>query len=256
MMIRWIPVLLLAQLTAYADGTLSDDIRISSDALGYDLQYRVYLPEGHESLGDLPVIYVTDGPGYIQQGKMPRVLNRLIQRGSIEPVIAVFVDARDPDNLDVNRRNQQFFCNAEYLRFFEDELIPTIAASYPAALNRERRYILGVSFGALNAACFGLGGYRTFGGIAMQSPAMHPLPGLLPAYEKSPRLPLRVFLSTGDRNDNEYTARRFRTILRDKGYDLQFKEVRGEHNWDNWRPLVYDVLEFFFETEEQEASAR
>ena len=29
-----------------ADGKLSSDIRISSDSLGYDLQYRVYEPEG------------------------------------------------------------------------------------------------------------------------------------------------------------------------------------------------------------------
>ena len=30
----------------FADGDLSDNIRFSSEALGYDLQYRVYEPEG------------------------------------------------------------------------------------------------------------------------------------------------------------------------------------------------------------------
>ena len=42
-------LLLLFPYTAIADGTLTDNIRISSDALDYDLQYRVYLPEGFES---------------------------------------------------------------------------------------------------------------------------------------------------------------------------------------------------------------
>jgi len=31
--------------TAIAAGSLSPDIRIASDVLGYDLQYRVYVPE-------------------------------------------------------------------------------------------------------------------------------------------------------------------------------------------------------------------
>jgi hypothetical protein len=42
-------VLLLSG-TAFADSTLTSDIRISSEVLGYDIQYRVYLPDGYESM--------------------------------------------------------------------------------------------------------------------------------------------------------------------------------------------------------------
>jgi len=109
--------LLLIPYAANADSTLTDNIRISSDPLGYDLQYRVYLPDGYQSLENLPVMYVTDGQGYIRRGRMPVVLDRLIRAERIEPVIAVFVDPRDPDNNDINRRNQQFFCNPGYFSF-------------------------------------------------------------------------------------------------------------------------------------------
>ena len=78
-------ILLVMPYVAFADGTLTSDIRISSEALGYDLQYRVYLPEGVESLENLPVLYITDGPGYITQGRVPSVLNRLIKSEKIEP---------------------------------------------------------------------------------------------------------------------------------------------------------------------------
>jgi enterochelin esterase-like enzyme len=232
---------------AQASGNLSGDLRISSEALGYDLQYRVYLPEQYDTLEALPVIYVTDGPSYITDGRMPRVLDHEIGSGRITPVIAVFVDARDPDDPSVNRRNQQFVCNQDYLRFFSEELIPAIDGRYRTNADRQARVILGVSFGGLNAACFGLMGFETFGGIGMHSPAVHPVPGLLPAYEKVDRLPLRVFLTTGDMYDNTSTNRHFRRILEDKGYDLKFREVRGRHNWDNWRPLIDDALRFFFE---------
>ena len=157
-----IALLLLITDTAIAGGNLSPDIRISSAALGYDLQYRVYTPEGVEAEKELPVLFITDGPAYIQRGQVPKVLDHLIDSGSIDPVIAVFVDARDPDDLSVNRRNQEFFCNVDYLTFYAAELIPAIEYAYPVRREREARTILGVSFGGLNAACFGYMGYNCF----------------------------------------------------------------------------------------------
>lgn len=239
-------LLILFTMGTAAAGSLTEDRRISSEALGYDLQYRVYLPAGYESIEDLPVLYVTDGQSYIGQGKTPRVLDRLIESGKMRPVIAVFVDPRDPDNLESNRRNTEFFCNADYLHFFEEELIPALENEYPIASNRDHRTILGVSFGGLNAACFGLTGHRTFSGIAMHSPATHPIAGLHQMYTDTEKLPLKIFLSTGAPNDNTKSNRRFRTLLKDKGYALKYVETKEGHNWDNWRPLVDDVLLYFY----------
>jgi len=239
-------LLLLVTGTAFASGSLSPDIRISSDALGYDLQYRVYVPEGVEFTENLPVLFITDGPGYIKQGRVPKVLDRLINSVRIDPIIAVFVDSRDPDDLKVNRRNQEFLCNADYLKFYTDELIPAIEEAYPVRPGREARAILGVSFGGLNAACFGLLGYETFSGIGMHSPANHPVENLLPAYEQAPRLPLKIFLSTGSRNDNSGANRKFRTLLKTKGYDIKYVQTTAGHNWDNWRLLIDDVLLYFY----------
>jgi enterochelin esterase-like enzyme len=239
-------LLLLLTGTAVAAGSLSSDIRITSDVLGYELQYRVYLPEGIEAPKDLPVLFVTDGPGYIHRGNVPQVLDDLIDSGAMNPIIAVFVDSRDPDDLSVNRRHQEFFCNMDYLEFYVNELIPAIEHVYPVQQGREARTILGVSFGGLNAACFGLLGYETFSGIGMHSPANHPVESLLPAYEQAPKLPLRIFLSTGSPNDNSAANRTFRRLLKDKGYDMKFIQKTAGHNWDNWRPLIDDVLLFFY----------
>jgi len=238
--------------TVNAEGLVTDDIRIASDVLGYDLQYRVYLPEGYDFRENHPVLFLTDGQNYLTRGGMSGILDRLIESGEIVPVIAVFVDPRDPDDLQSNRRTSQFLCNADYLRFYVDELIPTVERDYPVAVNREGRTIMGVSFGATNAACFGVLGYETFSGIAMQSPANHPVPNLLPAYQEMPTLPLRIFLSTGKPNDNVQDNRRFKAVLEDKGYDMKYVEVRKEHNWENWRPLIDDVLIHFYGSIEQD----
>jgi enterochelin esterase-like enzyme len=43
--------------------------------------------------------------------------------------------------------------------------------------------------------------------------------------------------------------RKFRTVLRDKGYPLKYKEVRQGHNWRNWKPLLDDVLLYFYKSD-------
>ena len=232
--------------TETGQGTLSDNQTIQSRTLGYKLQYRVYLPDGYDDALNLPVLYVTDGQWYIDRGEVPQVLDQLIADGTINPVIAVFVDNRDPDNLSNNRRNRQFFCNTQYIRFFTDELAPAIDTHYKTRADRTGRVILGLSFGGLNSACFGLHAHAAFEGIAMQSPAMHPVPSLFSAYQDSTRLPLKIFLSSGTKNDNEARTRRLKRILESKGYEMSYVEVPYGHEWANWKPLIDDVLRYYF----------
>jgi len=227
-------------------GKLTDDRIIASEVLGYRLQYRVYLPPGYKKLENLPVIYLTDGQSYISAGELPALIDRLIAAGEVAPLIAVFVDGRDPDNQKIDRRNAQFFCNRDYARFFEEELVPAIDRDYKTRASRGGRVILGLSFGGLNAACFGILAYETFGGLAMQSPAFHPVPAIYDAYRDEPQLDLRIFVSSGTRGDNLQSTRRFKEILVSKGYDLRYREVDEGHDWRNWKPLLDDVLTYFF----------
>ena len=236
--------------SALADkGSLSANQRIESNALGYALQYRVYTPAGLENLTDVPVLYVTDGQWYIDSGKMVKLLDREIKKGAIKPIITVFVDNRDPDNLRNNRRNSQFFCNANYANFFSRELVPAITQDYPVSFSRDDRVILGVSFGGLNSACFGLTAHPTFGGVAMQSPAMHPVPKLLELYQSENKRPIKIFFSIGSKNDNTAAGRLFKAVLEKKGYEMLYKEVPFGHNWKNWKPLLDDILIYFFSAE-------
>ncbi|MEM1250018.1 MAG: alpha/beta hydrolase-fold protein [Acidobacteriota bacterium] len=226
------------------EGSLSDNQIITSDALGYDLQYRVYTPPGEHR--DMPVLYVTDGQWYIQPGMLHVVLDELIADGTIEPVVAVFVDNRDPHNLQDNRRNAQFFCNDSYMEFYRSELLPHIESSYPVRADRRARTILGLSFGGLNSACFGLLAHDTFHGIAMQSPAIHPIPDMHGLWRGLPKKDLKIFLSTGTQRDNEGSTRRLHEILENKGYDMEYIEVDAGHDWKNWKPLLDDVAVTFY----------
>jgi enterochelin esterase-like enzyme len=162
-------------------------------------------------------------------------------------VIAVFVDARDPDRPRTNRRNDQLICKLDYARFFATELVPAIDATYSTRRDPQSRTILGVSFGGLNAACFGLSIPKTFANLAMQSPASgEMLRVVTDQYRRNDRLPLRMFLSVGTRNDNTDAGRSFHAVLQDKGYPVTYREVPQGHHWNNWGPLLPDVLVTFF----------
>ena len=248
--------MLLGGAVAADAGVLGNNQRISSSALGYDLHYRVYVPAQASADSLLPSLYITDGQAFLQQGDFQSVLDEMITSGMLKPLIVVFVDSRDPENLQLNRRNSEFMCNESYARFFGEELIPAVSSEYPVATSRSGRVILGISFGGLNSACFGLMLPRAFGGIAMLSPASgEHLDVVRRLYSKREQLPLRFFVSVGTRNDNQAAVKRFRRALERKGYDVNYQTVNKGHDWDNWRLLLDDVLLTFFAAPEPGVSA-
>mgnify|MGYP001821229660 CR=1 FL=1 len=236
-------------LNIYADGgVLSGNQRITSAHLGYDLHYRVYTPVGTTAEDKLPSLYVTDGQSYLEEGNLKSVLDTAIGSGVISPVLVVFIDSRNPDNPQEDRRHSQFMCNTDYAKFFAGELVPEIGRGRPVSQSRDDRVILGVSFGGLNSACFGLMLSELFSGIAMQSPASGDhVEVVRKLYEEKEKLPLKMYISVGTVNDNLRDVSRFRRTLEDKGYDLTYTKVRrGGHDWENWGPLLDEVLITFF----------
>jgi len=243
--------LFLAVNAVAEESVLSDNQRIASNHLGYELQYRIYRPAAASAEDKLPSLYVTDGQWYLSQGNFKSVLDNAIESGAIEPVLVVFLDSRNPDKLEENRRNSQFMCSTEFASFFAAELIPAISRDQPVSSLRDDRAIIGLSFGGLNSACFGLMLPKLFSGIIMQSPASGKHVDVVrDLYEERELLPLKMFLSVGTRNDNTRAVKRFRNSLEDKGYDLTFIKVNEGHNWQNWGPLLDDVLLTFYKKPE------
>ncbi len=225
-------------------GSLSPPIGIDSTHLGYTTNYQVYTPAQYEELVGLAVIYVTDAHEYTdpRMGSMPTVLDNLIAEGTIEPILAVFIDPRDPET-GRNRRKREFLGNPDYAAFIAEELVPLIDSTYRTDPTPDRRAILGVSYGGVNAAYCGLTYPEVFHLVAMQSPAFVDNE-IYEGYESVDQLPLRVFLSTGYPWD--FDARTMKGILEDKNYPLMYMEVPEGHSWGQWRSQLDDLLIYFF----------
>ncbi|MFN3638870.1 MAG: alpha/beta hydrolase-fold protein [Chloroherpetonaceae bacterium] len=229
-------------------GAFSPNQLINSAHLGYAVQYRVYTPAGYDSLSNLPVVYVTDGHEYAndQMGSMLIVLDNLIYDGAIPPIMAVFLDPRNPSNLSQNRRMQELPINPNYLRFVKEELVPRIDSMYRTNPLASARAILGTSLGGINSAYFGIAAPETFGLIAIQSPAFWYRPQILTMYQDSARKPIRISMTTGNIFDGQNEARQMRDILRSKAYQLYYREVPQGHSWGQWRGLLDEALIYFF----------
>ncbi|MCS6988917.1 MAG: alpha/beta hydrolase-fold protein, partial [Chloroherpetonaceae bacterium] len=229
-------------------GSLSPNQIINSVHLGYAVQYRVYAPAGYDTLSNLPAIYVTDGHEYAndQMGSMVIVLDNLIYDGAIPPVMAVFIDPRNPYNLSQNRRMQELSINPQYLRFVKEELVPRIDSAYRTNPLPSARAILGTSLGGLNSAYFGVAAPETFGLIAIQSPAFWYRPQIFSMYQDSTRRPIRISMTVGTFFDGQNEARQMRDLLRSKAYQLYYREVPQGHSWGQWRGLIDEALIYFF----------
>lgn len=229
-------------------GQLSENFTIQSQAanLNYTVQYRVYTPAEYNVLSDLPVIYVTDGHEYSNElmGSMLTVLDNLISSQTIQPVIAVFIDPRNPSNLSENRRGSQYTGNIKFANFVADELVPVIDAAYKTNATPTARAILGTSLGGWNSAYFGLERSDVFQFIAIHSPAFNN--DIIQSYFNSSLLPLKIFMSTGVIYDTEDQARSMKIVMEQKGYPLLYQEVNEGHSWGNWRALIEEPLVYFF----------
>ena len=253
-------------------GTVTKALSIDSKALGYTVNYWVYTPVGYKNLDRLPVIYALDGNDFKDErmGALPNVLDNMIADGRIEPLIAVFVDAREPGNPQHNRREEEFLAHPiEHATFIADELVAEIDRSYRTDPQPDARLITGVSYGGLSAAFIASSRSDVFHnlaafsptsehvtdpkmieGLQTMAPALNTVVECGPATEYScPRFPLKIFFAWGipswDVGDLSGTI----SDLQRTSYPVEFHQVQEGHSWDNWRGLSDEMLIYFFGTD-------
>ena len=232
-----------------AHGTFSQNFTITSQSLGYDVNYRVYTPAGYETLDHLPVIYVMDGQDFANpgMGAMINILDSLIADDRIKPVIAVFIDPRDPVT-DRNRREDELvpssLTNCHFCDFVALELVPIIDQAYKTDPTPDTRAIVGFSLGGNFTSQLGLIYADLFHQIAILSPYIS-ANWIFDTYQEVEQLPLKIFISHG-KYDEKAASIHLRDILDSKGYKLLYLESHEGHSYGNVRGILDDMLIYYF----------
>ncbi len=228
-------------------GTVKPDLLFTSKILGYQITYSVYLPSGYEKLGKLPVLYVTDGFEYMlpELGNMVTILDNLLADKKIEPIIAIFIDHREPVNRSNNRRMDELNMSEKYLKFFAEEFIPHIEQKFPIHSDASHRAILGTSMGGLTSAYFAFTRPDLFSMAGIQSPAFWARPQIYSVCD-NPGSKIKVSITSGVMNDASEGSRKMKAILQNNACVYHYRENNEGHSWGNWRSLIDDILIDFF----------
>lgn len=245
---EWRPDPLIMPRENIARGTLEKDILFNSKTLGYQVTYSMYYPANYNRDTVYPVLYVTDGYEYLHErmGNMKVILDNLIAEGKIKPVLAIFIDHREPVNRSNNRRMMELAMNNRYLNFIADEFIPAIENNHNVSKAREDRGIMGSSMGGLTAAYFAFSRPEVFGLAGIQSPAFWFKPDIYTLCDTPENPPVKIFMSTGTIKDAEEGARKMKVILEKNTCTYQYIETNQGHSWGNFRDSIDDILLYFF----------
>ncbi len=235
--------------------------------LPYPHEVLVYTPPGYaaDSATHYPTVVFMDGRDYLEFAHVPAVLNGLIGRGDVEPVVAVFVD---PPNrhapLSPNRMTEYGFGD-DFVAFLADELVPFVDAHYRTRPDPAERLIVGDSYGGLIATYVPFQRADVFG-LGYSQSGYHSLQGdrMIHLIERETPPPIRLYVDVGtyegtvgagmlDSNETDFLAanRRLRDALEARGYDFVYAEYPEGHTWGNWRGHLPDGLRHFFPAEER-----
>lgn len=158
-------------------GELLVDQSLLSAALGQDIRYSVYLPSSATPGARFPTIYLLHGFAggqyeWAKGGRIAETLDRLIESGSMSPVIAVMPDAGKSWYVDSKRYGGP----GDYETAIVRDLVAGIDARYPTLADADHRGIAGISMGGRGALRLAFAHPDVFSAVAGLSPGIW-LPG-------------------------------------------------------------------------------
>ena len=172
--------------TAAVSGEVfSDSVR--SAALGRDLNFTVYLPDGYkDAAAKFPVVYLLHGAGgdeseWVRKGGATETLDGLIKRGLMRPTVAV-MPTTGPASWWADGASEK----AETAMV--TELLPYVEGKYKVTAERSGRAIGGLSMGGYGALNLALRYPTKFCAAGIISPAIYdPLPPETSAARRTPQ---------------------------------------------------------------------
>jgi len=211
-------------------------------------QVKIYLPPDYDETKKYRVLYFKDGSDYTRFGKTKNILDYMIAKGEIEPVLAVFVDP-------IDRENDYILAKKDvYVNFFVNQLIPWIEENYSARDDAEGRVLIGPSNGGVIITYIVYKYPQKFGYILSHSGAF------MCAYDeyfgetygkkisKAP-YPVRIFMVVGTYelgliSPNMWFYYDFKKNPSVKAIELR-KYPQG-HSWGLWRDTLREGLIWLF----------
>ncbi len=177
----------------------------------------------------------------LRAAQVSRVLDWLIARRAIEPIVAVFVG---PASAGYR------FPEGEPMRaFVVGELLPWVASRFNVTRSADERAIIAISFGAKDALDVATSSPQAFGRLGLLIPGRRLTQADIDAFAARTRRHLRVAILAGQYDRaNLSTARDARQALCGAGHSVDYVEVPEGHSAVTWMHHLEEVLVSLFGT--------
>jgi enterochelin esterase family protein len=233
-------------------GTI-DELQVDSAAFGERRRLLVYLPARFRRTRRYPLLVVHDGEDYLRFAALRTVLDNLIHRLEVAPLIVALTQS--PDRL------REYAGHDAHARFLAEDALGALRARLPLEDTPEARGLMGASFGAVAALHAAWREPGTFGRLLLQSgsfafsdigehrrgPLFDPVVRFVNAFRAHPGNPSqRIYMSCGTYESLIYENRSLLPVLRERGIDVRYDEARDAHNWQNWRDRARSGLSWLF----------
>jgi enterochelin esterase family protein len=224
-----------------------------SGALGADRHIQVYQPARLRPTRRYPLVICFDGDDYLHYAGMKTVLDNLIHRHELEPMIVAFTQSPD--------RMKEYAAEDALSRFVVHDLLPELERRFPLRPGAQYRGMMGASLGAVASLSTAWRHPGRFGRLLLQSgsfaftdigrtakhPVLLPVVDFMKEFRNAPgKLPPRIFVSCGVYEGLIYENRSLVPFLERAGADVKFVEARDGHNWENWRDRLREGLSWLF----------
>jgi enterochelin esterase family protein len=210
---------------------------MSSKALSGTRRVWFYVPPGYEAAKDTlyPVVYFLDGGNYVERMEAPRILDRLIARKRIPPVIAVFSEPAD--------RQEEYSRSAAWRTFVSSELVPLVDKRFRTFPSPDHRVIFGSSLAGYGAVDLAIEFPSVFGLCAAFAPPVQTATIIAnQAKARTSALSIRFFVLGGVYDPMVDGARRLRTTLDDAQAAVTYLEVSEGHSAETFRGHIDEAL--------------
>jgi enterochelin esterase-like enzyme len=237
------------------EGVLKDH-SLWSESFGRPASTTLYLPAGFDPAGQVryPLLVVHDGGDYLQYAELKSVLDNLIHRQIVRPLIVAFSHPGE--------RLVEYADDARHARFLTDELVPDLEAELPLLTEPGGRALMGASFGAVASLSVAYRSPGTYGRLLLQSgsfartdgrcpprpePLWRPVTEFVERVVASPEaVSDRIYASCGIYESLVCENRAFLPSLQASGRVVRLVEVLDGHNWVSWRDGVGEALSWLF----------
>jgi enterochelin esterase-like enzyme len=221
-----------------------ESFSFASRILNNERAVKIYLPPDYNGSRErFKTLYVLDGADYLNIAEINEILDTMIQRSEIPPVIAVLIPPLEGV--------KEFSASGEFAQAIATELVPAIEAKFRTRNDAASRAVLGNSLGAVVALTV-VGQFpQVFANGAGQSCAVTAdtdFSKIAAASSDAARVHLDVGTYETDvmKQDLLMGNRRLRDFLQSHGFAVQYREVHEGHDWSNWAARVPEAIVYFW----------